>query len=74
MPRYLAPVGTAARCRAKTCTMIWNIVGIAVIFFILSSVSYYFSIDRRLLRLARESKSENREGFTNLVLDTQCAG
>lgn len=54
--------------------MIWNIVGIAAIFFILSSVSYYFSIDRRLLKLARVSKSENREGFTNLVLDTQCAG
>ena len=54
--------------------MIWNIVGIAVTFFILSPVSYYFSTDRRLLKLARESKSENREDFTNLVLDTQCAG
>ena len=54
--------------------MIWNIVGIAVVFFILSPVSYYFSTDRRLLKLARESKSEDREDFTNLVLDTQCAG
>lgn len=54
--------------------MIWNIVGIAVIFFILSSVSYYFSTHRRLLKLARESQLENREGFTNLVLDTQCVG